>query len=171
MPSFLNPLGNQKEIHSIQLSKDVCQEVGHLIEKYKLNLNQQDFIKLFLNEVGNRSIVVHGENDSEIQILGLLESRIIDYENIIFLSCNEEFLPTKSNSEDMFPDDLKKYLGIPSGYEKEAISAYYFYRCFHYAKNIDLIYVKGDGKGLNYNEPSRYIRQVEKELGDLKNIK
>lgn len=164
-------LGNQKEIHSIQLSKDVCQEVGHLIEKYKLNLNQQDFIKLFLNEVGNRSIVVNGENDSEIQILGLLESRIIDYENIIILSCNEEFLPNKSNSEDMFPDDLKKYLGIPSGYEKEAISAYYFYRCFHYAKNIDLIYVKGDGKGLNYNEPSRYIRQVEKELGDLKNIK
>lgn len=162
--------GNQKEIHSIQLSKNICQEVRNLIEKYKLNLNHQDFIKLFLNEVGNKSVVVQGKNDSEIQILGLLESRIIDYENIIFLSCNEEFLPSKSNSEDMFPEDLKKYLGIPSGYEKEAISAYYFYRCFHYAKNIDLIYVKGDGKGLNYNEPSRYLRQVEKELGDLKNI-
>ena len=162
---------NQKEINSIKLSKDVCQEVGYLVEKYKLNLNNQDFIKLFLSEVGNKSIVVQGKNDSQIQILGLLESRIIDYENIIFLSCNEEFLPTKSYSEDMFPDDLKKYLGIPSGYEKEAISAYYFYRCFHYAKNIDFIYVKGDGKGLNYNEPSRYIRQVEKELGDLKNIK
>ena len=36
------------------------------------------------------------------------------------LSCNEEFLPSKSNSEDMFPDDLKKYLGIPSGYEKRS---------------------------------------------------
>ena len=162
---------NQKEINSIQLSKGVCQEIGYLIEKYKLNLNQQDFIKLFLNEAGNKSIVIQGKNDSKIQILGLLESRIIDYENIIFMSCNEEFLPSKSNLEDMFPEDLKKYLGIPSGYEKEAISAYYFYRCFHYAKNIDLIYVKEDGKGLNYNEPSRYIRQVEKELGDLKNIK
>ena len=63
-----------------------------------------------------------------------------------------------------------KYLGIPSGYEREAISAYYFYRCFHYTKNIDFIYVKGDGKGLNFNEPSRYLRQVEKELKDLKNI-
>ena len=46
-----------------------------------------------------------------------------------------------------------------------------FIDVFHYAKNIDLIYVKGDGKGLNFNEPSRYLRQVKKELGDLKNIK
>ena len=52
--------------------------------------------------MGNKSIVVQGKNDSQIQILGLLESRIIDYENIIFLSCNEEFLPSKSYSEDMF---------------------------------------------------------------------
>ena len=163
--------GNQKEIDSIKLSKDVCREVGYLVEKYKMNLNQQDLIKIFLSEVGNKSVVVKGKNDSEIQILGLLESRIIDYENIIFLSCNEEFLPSKSYSEDMFPENLKKYLGIPSEYEKEAISAYYFYRCFHYTKNIDIIYVKGDGKGLKSNEPSRYIRQIEKELGDLKNIK
>lgn len=162
---------NQKETQSIQLSKETCQYLELLIKKYQINLNHRDFIKIFLNEMGNKSVVIKGENDSEIQVLGLLESRIIDYENIIFLSCNEEFLPRKSNTEDMFPDDLKKYLGIPSNYEREAISAYYFYRCFHFAKNIDLIYIEGDGKGLNYNEPSRYLRQVEKELGNLSNIK
>ena len=104
-------------------------------------------------------------DDANIQIIGLLESRLIDYENIIFLSCNEEFLPSNPNSEDLFPEDLKRHFGIPSGYERQAISAYYFYRCFHFAKNIDLIYVKEESKGLNFNEPSRYIRQVEKEMG------
>ena len=82
-----------------------------------------------------------------------MESRILDYENVVFLSCNEEFLPPKSNSVDLFPEDLKKFFGIPSVYEREALSAYYFFRNFHYAKNIDLLFVKGDDKGLNYNEP------------------
>ena len=50
--------GNQKEINSIKLSKDVCREVGYLVEKYKMNLNQQDLIKIFLSEVGNKSVVV-----------------------------------------------------------------------------------------------------------------
>ena len=90
---------------------------------------------------------------------------------MVFLSCNEEFLPSKSNSIDLFPEDLKKFFGIPSVYEREALSAYYFFRNFHYAKNIDLLFVKGDEKGLNYNEPSRYIRQIEKELGEKRNIK
>ena len=62
------------------------------------------------------------------------------------------------------------HFGIPSGYERETISSYYFYRCFHFAKNINLIYVTGESKGLNFNEPSRYIRQVEKEMSELENI-
>ena len=100
-----------------------------------------------------------------------MESRTLDYENVVFLSCNEEFLPYKSNSIDLFPEDLKKFFGIPSVYEREALSAYYFFRNFHYAKNLDLLFVKGDDKGLTYNEPSRYIRQIEKELGEKKKIK
>jgi len=159
-----------KEQSSIQISKETAERIMSLVKHYNIDLNYQDFIKIFTKEVNRQSIVVSGENDSEIQIIGLLESRLIDYENIIFLSCNEEFLPSKPNSEDLFPEDLKKYFGIPSGFEREAISAYYFYRCFHYAKNINLIYVKAESKGLTSNEPSRYIRQVEKEMGGMKNI-
>jgi glutaredoxin-related protein len=128
-------------------------------------------MKLLLKEINGLSVVVKGENDARIQIIGLLESRTLDYKNVVFLSCNEEFLPSKSNSIDLFPEDLKKFFGIPSVYEREALSAYYFFRNFHYAKNIDLLFVKGDDKGLTYNEPSRYIRQIEKELGGKKNFK
>jgi len=163
-------LKNDKEVSIINKIKIQVQKINGLIQHYKTNINHREFIKIFMTEINRLSVVVKGENDSRIQIIGLLESRIIDYENIIFLSCNEEYLPAKPNTEDLFPEDLKKFFGIPSIYEREALSAYYFYRNFHYAKNINILYVKGDNKGLNYNEPSRYIRQIEKEMGDLNNI-
>ena len=162
---------NLKEKLSIQISIEEAGKIENMLHQYNLSLDVKDFIKIFINEINSKSVVVSGENDANIQIIGLLESRLIDYENIIFLSCNEEFLPSNPNSEDLFPEDLKRHFGIPSGYERQAISAYYFYRCFHFAKNIDLIYVKEESKGLNFNEPSRYIRQVEKEMGVLKNIR
>lgn len=162
---------SKNDILSLEKIKETILKIKSELNNYKIELNSTEFLKLFLKEINRLSVVVKGENDARIQIIGLLESRTLDYENVVFLSCNEEFLPYKSNSIDLFPEDLKKIFGIPSVYEREALSAYYFFRNFHYAKNIDLLFVKGDDKGLNYNEPSRYIRQIEKELGEKKNIK
>ena len=162
---------SKNDILSLEKTKETILKIADELNNYKIELYYSQFLKLFLKEINGLSVVVKGENDARIQIIGLLESRILDYENVIFLSCNEEFLPAKSNSTDLFPEDLKKFFGIPSVYEREALSAYYFFRNFHYAKNIDLLFVKGDDKGLNYNEPSRYIRQIEKELGEKKNFK
>ena len=162
---------SKNDILSLEKTKETILKIADELNNYKIELYYSQFLKLFLKEINGLSVVVKGENDARIQIIGLLESRILDYENVVFLSCNEEFLPAKSNSTDLFPEDLKKFFGIPSVYEREALSAYYFFRNFHYAKNIDLLFVKGDDKGLNYNEPSRYIRQIEKELGEKKNFK
>ena len=162
---------SKNDILSLEKIKETILKITNELNNYKIEINSLQFLKLFLKEINGLSVVVKGENDARIQIIGLLESRTLDYENVVFLSCNEEFLPSKSNSIDLFPEDLKKFFGIPSVYEREALSAYYFFRNFHYAKNIDLLFVKGDEKGLNYNEPSRYIRQIEKELGEKRNIK
>ena len=162
---------SKNDILSLEKIKETILKITDQLENFKIELNTSQFLKLFLKEINGLSVVIKGENDARIQIIGLLETRTLDYENVLFLSCNEEFLPSKSNSIDLFPEDLKKFFGIPSIYEREALSAYYFFRNFHYAKNIDLIYVKGDDKGLTYNEPSRYIRQIEKELGEKNNFK
>ena len=162
---------SKNDILSLEKIKETILKITDQLDNFKIELNTSQFLKLFLKEINGLSVVIKGENDARIQIIGLLETRTLDYENVLFLSCNEEFLPSKSNSIDLFPEDLKKFFGIPSIYEREALSAYYFFRNFHYAKNIDLIYVKGDDKGLTYNEPSRYIRQIEKELGEKNNFK
>ena len=162
---------SKNDILSLEKIKETILKIKSELNNYKIELNSTQFLKLFSKEINGLSVVVKGENDARIQIIGLLESRTLDYENVVLLSCNEEFLPSKSNSVDLFPEDLKKFFGIPSVFEREALSAYYFFRNFHYAKNIDLLFVKGDDKGLNYNEPSRYIRQIEKELGEKNNFK
>tara|TARA_B110001450_G_scaffold180403_1_gene168534 strand:+ start:25 stop:2709 length:2685 start_codon:yes stop_codon:yes gene_type:complete len=162
---------SKNDILSLEKIKETILKITNELNNYKIEVDSSQFLKLLLKEINGLSVVVKGENDARIQIIGLLESRTLDYENVVFLSCNEEFLPSKSNSIDLFPEDLKKFFGIPSVYEREALSAYYFFRNFHYAKNIDLLFVKGDDKGLTYNEPSRYIRQIEKELGEKRNIK
>ena len=161
---------SKNDILTLEKIKETIVKITSELDNYNIKFNTSQFMKLLLKEINGLSVVVKGENDARIQIIGLLESRTLDYENVVFLSCNEEFLPSKSNSIDLFPEDLKKFFGIPSVYEREALSAYYFFRNFHYAKNIDLLFVKGDDKGLTYNEPSRYIRQIEKELGEKKNF-
>ena len=162
---------SKNDILSLDKIKETILKITDELKNYKIELNSSQFLKLFLKEINGLSVVIKGENDARIQIIGLLESRTLDYENVVFISCNEEFLPSKANSIDLFPEDLKKFFGIPSIYEREALSAYYFFRNFHYSKNINLLFVKGDDKGLTYNEPSRYIRQIEKELGEKENFK
>ena len=72
--------------------------------------------------------------------MGLLESRAIDFENIILVSCNEKFLPGIQVSNSFIPHDLKIYLGLPTKQDREAIFSYYFYRLLHRVNNIHFIY-------------------------------
>ena len=104
------------DILSLKKIKETILKITNELNNYKIELNSNQFIKLFLKEINRLSIVVKGENDARIQIIGLLESRTLDYENVVFLSCNEEFLHYKSNSIDLFREDLKKFFGILSFY-------------------------------------------------------
>ena len=99
-----------------------------------------------------------------------MESRIIDYENIIFTSFNEDYIPGKKAVETIIPYDLKKKYGIPTNFEKDALYAYYFYRTLHYPNQVHIIHLVGENKGLKSNEPSRFIHQINHELSDNKQI-
>lgn len=105
-----------------------------------------------------------GEPLQGVQILGLLETRALDFEHVVLLSCNEDVLPKRSFTNSLIPYDLRVYLGLPSRDDKEAIFAYYFYRLIQRAEKVDLVYNGGDSEGLKSNEISRYILQIEEEL-------
>lgn len=105
-----------------------------------------------------------GEPLEGIQLLGLLETRALDFQRVILLSCNEEVLPKRSFSTSLIPFDLRKYLRLPTKDDEEAIFAYYFYRLLQRAEQIDLIYDGGEPEGLRSGEISRYLIQINEEL-------
>ncbi len=120
--------------------------------------------KLFGIVGKDEKLSFYGEPLEGLQMMGLLESRAIDFENVILLSCNEKFLPGVHAQNSFIPHDLKVYLGLPTKHDREAIFSYYFYRLFHRSKNIHLVYNNGLPNELDSNEISRYLIQVSNEL-------
>lgn len=112
-----------------------------------------------------------GEPLSGLQIMGLLESRVVDFDTVILTSVNEGFLPSGRSDNSFIPLDIKVENNLPIFKEKEAIFSYHFFRLLHRARRVYLVYnnITDDfGSG----EPSRFLKQLEvaKKLGYLDKV-
>ncbi len=103
-----------------------------------------------------------GEPLNGLQIMGVLESRVLDFDTVIITSMNEGKLPAGKSQNSFIPYDVKKELGLPTFKEKDAIYTYHFYHLLQRAKNIYLIY-NTESEGLDAGEKSRFITQLEVE--------
>jgi CRISPR/Cas system-associated exonuclease Cas4 (RecB family) len=97
-----------------------------------------------------------GEPVSPLQILGMLETRALDFERIIILSLNEGTLPQAKRQNSLIPFDIAQEAGLPTHLHQEAVMSYHFYRLLQRAKDVHLMYVS--------TEKSRFIQQIEYEL-------
>ena len=119
--------------------------------------------KRFLREVFSKaSIPFTGEPLRGLQVMGLLETRNIDFKNVFILSANEGVLPKGKTQNSFIPYSLRKAMRMPTYEEEDSTSAYYFYRLMQRAENIYLIYNTDISKEVK--EKSRFILQVENEL-------
>lgn len=103
-----------------------------------------------------------GEPLNGLQIMGVLESRVLDFETVIITSVNEGKFPAGKSTNSFIPYDVKKEYGLPTFKEKDAIYTYHFYHLLQRAKNIYLIY-NSDSEGFDSGEKSRFITQLEVE--------
>ncbi|MRX39507.1 PD-(D/E)XK nuclease family protein [Flavobacterium sp. LC2016-23] len=103
-----------------------------------------------------------GEPLKGLQIMGVLESRVLDFDTVIVTSMNEGKFPAGKSQNSFIPYDVKKELGLPTFKEKDAIYTYHFYHLLQRAKNIYLIY-NTENDGLDAGERSRFITQLEVE--------
>ncbi|MBN2236656.1 MAG: PD-(D/E)XK nuclease family protein [Bacteroidales bacterium] len=133
------------------------------IRKYGQTLNLQEFKLVFEQLLGNQSQSFHGEPLKGLQLMGLLETRLLDFSNLIILSANEDILPSGKMANSFIPVDIKRSFNLPTYQEKNAIFAYHFYRLIQRAKNITLTYSTTAGALLG-GEKSRYITQLLREL-------
>jgi ATP-dependent helicase/nuclease subunit B len=113
--------------------------------------------------VRSTTLPFYGEPLMGLQVMGMLETRTLDFENIILLSCNEDILPSGKTVNSFIPFELKRYFGLPTYNDKDAIFAYHFYRLIQRAKNIYLLY-NTEGDALGSGEKSRFLTQLIHEL-------
>lgn len=140
-----------------------------LLKKYPVLFSVKGFYSIYKQMLNNYSIELYGEPLQGLQIMGMLETRNIDFENIILIGTNEGVLPKGKTFNSFIPFDLKKSYQLPTHQEKDAIYAYHFYRLVQNATNITLLYNTETNEYGN-GEQSRFITQIEHELANKNNI-
>ena len=138
----------------------VFQQLESLNTKYN-HIGDLNTLTLFYNQIlKNERLSFQGEPLHGLQLMGMLETRALDFETVIITSVNEGILPGGKNEFSFIPFDVKKYFGLPTYQEKDAIFSYHFQRLLLRAKTVYLIYnTETDGYGAG--EKSRFLTQLE----------
>jgi len=131
--------------------------------RYQHFMDLKSFKRIFYQFWQSESLSFLGNPTEGIQIMGILETRTLDFENLIILGMNEGNLPQSNVSNSFIPYDLKRHQHLPVEEDRQAIFAHHFYRLLHRAKRIYMTYNSGAEDGGN-SEKSRYITQLENEL-------
>lgn len=112
--------------------------------------------------IDSAEVSFEGEPLSGLQIMGILESRSLDFENVIITSVNEGKIPFGKSQSSFIPYDVKREFGLQTYWERDAIYTYHFYRLLQRAKNVYLIY-NTENEGIDAGEQSRFITQLKIE--------
>jgi hypothetical protein len=132
------------------------------VENYDTFQNIETLSAIYKQIIDLAEVSFEGEPLEGLQIMGVLESRVLDFETVIITSVNEGKFPGGKNSTSFIPYDVKKEKGLPTYKEKDAIFTYHFYHLLHRAKKVYLLY-NTDSEGLDAGEKSRFITQLEIE--------
>ena len=119
-------------------------------------------VAIYKQVIDVAEVSFEGEPLEGLQIMGVLESRVLDFETVIITSVNEGKFPAGKSSNSFIPYDVKREYGLPTFKEKDAIYTYHFYHLLQRAKNIYLLY-NSDTEGFDAGEKSRFITQLEIE--------
>lgn len=129
-----------------------------LMEEGILNIKPHTFRKLVVRILSTLNIPFHGEPAIGLQVMGVLETRNLDFSHLILLSTNEGQLPKNGGDSSFIPYNLRKAFGMTTIEHKIAVYAYYFYRLLQRAEKVTLMY-NNSSDGLNRGEWSRFMLQ------------
>lgn len=162
------PLYDKIFVEAIYKVFTQVQRFRNLVDSGELHLKQKTLGRLLTRVLSSLTIPFHGEPVVGLQIMGLLETRNLDFKNIILLGVNEGNLPKKSNENSYVPYNLRRAFGLTLGEHRDSIYSYYFYRLLQRAENITLVY---NSSTESRGECSRYIQQLlGSKMYDVKHL-
>lgn len=155
------PLMARDETHAVEIefARAAYSAVATLQSRH-LSILPATFFRLLAQLLLPVSVPFNGEPLKGLQIMGPLETRALDFRNVVILSCNEGIFPRRSVSSSFVPPELRRAFGLPTYEYQDAVWAYYFYRLIQRAEKVTLVY-DSRTEGLKGGEESRYIKQLE----------
>lgn len=151
------------ELQFVTVIKKQLNRMSEIVNKQFYFNDFSAYKQLFAQVIGTSSVPFLGEPLKGLQIMGVLETRTLDFKHLILVNINEGILPASKNSNSFLPNDLKRAFGLPLYTEKAAIYAYHFYRLLQKAEEVIITYDSVSdtfGKG----EKSRFLTQLMIEL-------
>jgi len=142
--------------------KTSIQKFEKYISQFGTQMNLDAIQRVFKQVVSPLQVPFSGEPLAGIQIMGLLETRLLSFKNIVFVSVNEGIIPSKGGYQSFLPFALRNGFGIQTHQDRESLFAYHFYRVTSQAQNIHLLY-DTTTEGVGSSEKSRFVRQIEQE--------
>ena len=165
----LKKSGQENTIHTTSLEKEYIyhiylsiNRVKDVLQEQQIEIKLETYIRLIRKIIKNLRVPFTGEPLSGLQIMGILETRLLDFENLYITSINEGVFPKTDASLSFIPYNLRRGFGLPTIEYQDAIYAYYFYRLLQRAKNITYIY-NSSSDGLQTGEMSRFLYQLKYE--------
>jgi len=154
---------NPIETEYLYIFYTLVKRLDSIFDCREQRISVRSFKKFLYENIAQTRLPFSGEPISDIQVMGFLETRALDFENLIILSVNENILPQPKKHKSLMPYDVLKTFGLPTYAEQESITSYYFYRLLQRAKRIHLLYVlPSDTYGSG--EKSRFILQLQHHL-------
>ncbi len=143
-----------------QRFKEIFNQMISTHQRYKAIQSLPTLLLLLREVIREEKIDFFGEPLEGIQFMGLLETRLLDFENLIITNVNEGILPSGKKNQSFLPFDLKKKFNLPTFLENDAVFTYHFYRLLQRSKRIFLLY-NTESEGLNAGEKSRFLYQLK----------
>jgi len=161
-----------KQIKWLEIDDIQYENVSHFENAFRIIKNQlspyqfeikMETLEILINQhINSESIDFQGEPLRGLQIMGLLETRLLNFENVIMLSVNEGKLPLGNSQNTYIPFDIRRFFDLHTFLENDSIYAYHFYRLIQDSKNVHLLF-NALSSGVNTGEKSRFITQIEME--------
>lgn len=162
-----NDIELQLYVESIFTAHSVLQRVRTLQEREPVfNVNNSTLSRLLIQMFMQKSIPFHGEPAIGLQVMGLLETRNLDFRNVIMLSANEGNLPKQDHMASLIPYSLREAYAMTTIEKQVSLYAFYFYNLLQRAENVVIMY-NGTADGLSSGEMSRFMMQMQAESMQL----
>lgn len=139
-----------------------------LLEQYSdIPIDPDTFYQLLQRLVANVQVPFSGEPLDGVQVMGVLETRSLDFDNLIILSMNEGRYPAKPVQNTFIPMQLREVFGLPTQQHRDSVFAYHFYRMLSRASRVTLIY-DSRSEGVHLGEVSRYVLQLKYQCPEIR---